>query len=374
MEEEVKKKSSVKIILVLVALILIVIVGLSIYFLRPSAKRIFMHSVSKLYSLTEKSLSDNYDSIYASITAKPQNISGNLNGYEKIIEKFALESNTYTDYKNKKFLYNINVKYDNKDLIDVDIQYDKDMYVSLNNLYNKWIKIDDVSVNEVFEKTNNKDVNVILKGLVDAFNDSLKDEYFKMNDTNIELNGKKIKVKENTLILNKTNVSKIEKDIYQNLINNDDFIKSYSNITNKTKDKVKSELKDALTNNDLDFETIEVTLYTKNNDVVMLSVNANNNKIEITKGNSENSYIYSLKSNELEIKFEMKLDIKYNNTENLKDTSNFVSSEGASNVSLEIIGNLSSSDAFKTLNSDMKNITGFGFEDLMSNMLSSGNY
>lgn len=372
--EEVKKKSSVKIILVLIALILIVIVGLSIYFLRPSAKRIFTHSVSKLYSLTEKSLSDNYDSIYASITAKPQNISGNLNGYEKIIEKFALESNTYTDYKNKKFLYNINVKYDNKDLIDVDIQYDKDMYVSLNDLYNKWIKIDDVSVNEVFEKTNNKDVNVILKGLVDAFNDSLKDEYFKMNDTNIELNGKKIKVKENTLILNKTNVSKIKKDIYQNLINNDDFIKSYSNITNKTKDKVKSELKDALTNNDLDFETIEVTLYTKNNDVVMLSVNANNNKIEITKGNSENSYIYSLKSNELEIKFEMKLDIKYNNTKNLKDTSNFVSSEGASNVSLEIIGNLSSSDAFKTLNSDMKNITGFGFEDLMSNMLSSGSY
>ena len=233
-------------------IILILALLISGYFYLSSPKRIITGYTNSLYDSFEKDTGVNYDSINMNL-----NIIPTINGIEdknieNVINKLGFALSGGIDYKNKILKYNLMIDYDKENLLNVDMKYNKDLYLKLNNLYDNSVKIEDNNFSNVFKKSETKDLKVVVKGYIDAFNSSLKDKY--INTKNKD--GYKVV----TIDLTGDNYKMISKDISNKLLNNKEFIKSYANMNDKEESEVKEDLKDI---DDGEFNGIKVSLYTK---------------------------------------------------------------------------------------------------------------
>lgn len=285
---------------------------------------------------------------------------------ESMVKKLDINLSGGIDYKNKKFIYNLKANYDNKSLLDADMQYDKNFYIILNNLYDKPIMAEEDDFNDVFERANNDDLNVVVRSYVTAFNNSLKDEYLTNEDKEIKLNGIKTKVKVTTLDLNTSNSKEISDDIIDYLLKDKDFIKSYAKISDKTESEVKEDL-NSVTGEEVSSD-VKISLYTKGlmHDFVKLVISSEDIDVEISSGSNDNDCIIKISDYEMTVLLNMTLEAKYNEKIDLKDISNAVKSEEISSDALQILQNFTEQDGYKALNEDVKEVTGSSIDELMS--------
>ena len=351
------KSKAPKIIALIV--VLLALLGVGFWFLVKTPKSIFTNTTKRLYSSLKKSLESNYNTMYSKITIKPYISSNqNLNGTDKIINNISLDLEGSIDYESKKFFYNINTKYYGKELLNMDIQYDKDAYVILNNLFENPIKFDNVDMTDAFKKADNKNLSIMLEGYVDALNNSLKSEYLKSKNEEIEINNKKVKAKANTLTLTKTIAEKIVKDISENLQNNKEFIKAFKEFSGKNESDTQKYLKDMKVNDK--FKPTNIIIYTTGitESVVKFSVKSDSINFDVEVGDSDNNLILSLESNGMTIKLDYRFNVKYNEKVKLKNVTNAVNYKEITAKSSEIINKFVESEGFNALNSDLKNSMG----------------
>lgn len=369
-----KNKSNKKtpIIVGIVSLVLVAILAiLAVFMFKPSPKRIFTGFTNKLYDYAKESLEDKYDTVYVNISLKPEIQGTESKELESMVKKVDINLSGGIDYKNKQFIYNLKANYDNESLLDVDMQYDKNFYMILNNLYDKPIMTEENDFNDVFEKADNEDLNVVVRSYVTAFNNSLRDEYLTNEDKEITLNGIKTKVKVTTLDLNTSNSKEISDDIIDYLLKDKEFIKSYAKISDKTESEVKEDL-NSVTGEEISSD-VKISLYTKGlmHGFVKLVISSDGNNVEISSGSNDNNCVIKISNSEMTILLDMTLEAKYNEKIDLKDVSNAVKSEEISSNALQILQNFTEQDGYKVLNEDVKEVTGSSIDELMSLLMVS---
>lgn len=348
-------------LLIVILLIFIVFIGIAIlvvFLLNPSPKRIFTGFSKKLSETFEDTQNKKYDSIYSDMKLNLE-VSGTKNkDLESLINNFDISLSGGLDYKSKELAYNFKIDYKNKDFINLDMQYNKDLYLILNNLYDKPILAEESNVSDLFEKTDNKDLVIIINSYVKAFNRSLKNDYLTSKDEIIKVNGRDTKVKVSILDLNSSNFKEMQKDFINYISKDEEFLKAFARINDQTVEKVKEELKYSLENeinND-----VKIYLYTTKftNNFVKIILDIDGTKIDISKGSKVNNFVLKLSNSEVSILFDIVINYKYNEKIKLKDVSNSVKSDAISEEYLNILGNLTNQEGYKEFDKDLKLITG----------------
>lgn len=282
--------------IIFVFILLLIIGGLSYYyFIIDSPKNIFL-------TLLNNNLKTNYIS------------------YEKINYEFNLDTNIETT--NKKYLDTINIInniaitgiggadsninksynklntfYKGEELLTLNTysEFDKNIYLKSDELFDKVIK---VSLNNqtTEENKNNKDYNldtdnleVLYNSLIDILkpllnNANYEKEYTNLNDT---------LVKKITLLIDKS----FKKDFYNSLLDNNDFLDSFSKIEGITKKELENTLTKEINNLDDDVEKISLCVSILENKFISLEIISDDNRVTIYK--EDNTYNYKIYDDEI---------------------------------------------------------------------------
>ena len=361
-EVNVKEKKSKKGMVILVSIIILILALLiSGYFYLSSPKRIITGYTNSLYNSFEKNSGVNYDSISMNLKVVPTVNDANDKNLETIINKIEFALSGAIDYKNKALKYNLELDYDKDSLLDVDMQYKNNLYVKLNNLYDNPVKIKDNDFSDVFKKSDAKDLKVVVKGYIDAFNSSLKDKYI----TTKNKGGYRVV----TIDLTGDNYKMISKDISNKLLNNKEFIKSYANMNDEEESEVKEDLKDI---DDGEFNGIKVSLYTKGltNETKKVLLESEDTKIEVELL-KDNNYNVIITNGALSIGLKIKYLINYNTKVEASLDKDVVDSTKFSEDILGILTKFTNQASYKKLNNDIKTMTGTSIDELLSSYITS---
>ncbi len=359
-EVNIKEKKNKKGIIVLVSIIILILALLICgYFYLSSPKRIITGYTNSLYDSFEKDTGVNYDSISMNLNVVPTVNNANDKNLETIINKIEFALSGAIDYKNKVLKYNLALDYDKDSLLDVDMQYKNNLYVKLNNLYDNPVKIEDNDFSDVFKKSDTKDLKVVVKGYIDAFNSSLKDKYI----TTKNKDGYKVI----TIDLTGDNYKKISKDISNKLLDNKEFVKSYANMNDEKESEVKEDLKNI---DDGEYDGIKVSLYTKGltYDTKKISLESEDTKVEV-KLSDDNNYKVKITNGDLSIGLDIKYTVSYNTKIETEEYKNALDSTKLSEDILSILTKFTSQDSYKKLNNDIKTMTGTSVDELLSSYI-----
>ncbi len=229
-----------------------------------------------------------------------------------ILSKIDIEGNYGVDLESKLISLELKTNYDKEKLLNMNIYTQNGSgYIYLEDLYDKYIKTDIENYNDLFNNIDRAHYKTVLKSLNNAITDSLKDDYFKTSKETLD--GKK--VTKTKLLINNENYNTIKQDIINALLNDSDFMKSIAVISGKTEDEIKENMQN---NIDTDAEytnNVTLSLYTENQNFVKLEVEVEDDgKMELSK-TSDNTYNYSLNTEETNVSGTIKLVIDNNNTE-----------------------------------------------------------
>ena len=158
---------------------------------RNNPKRVFTNFTNKMYKEYNTQVSKKYDTASETLEIIPKIESTDLGEMSTLLNNLKIIINASVDKKNNKMGYNIKTLYKNEDLLNISSIMDKDLYIKFNNLYDKYLKLEETSNTEI-DLSNLDNLNIILKKYIDAFNNSLKNSYFKTSTEKVKTNGKEI--------------------------------------------------------------------------------------------------------------------------------------------------------------------------------------
>lgn len=368
-----KRKSKVPVIIGIVIGV-IVIIGVLIgtfLMLNKAPDRIYKASINKLFSAMEKSLDEEHDTYKGDFNMGIKIISDDEQTKEEaeILNNFNIGLSLGVDNKNAKFDYNVNVKYENKDFLNIDAVYDKKAYLIFNNILDKPIEIACDDCESLFKKQTNKDVKVVLNAFGKALQESLNKKYFSKEKKDVIVDGKSIKATANIMKLDAKAQAELNNSVIDKLLDDNEFIKSTAVLT-ETKESM---IKEKLNNAKLEVESatgdeVEITLFTTGfeNKPVKVSFNSKYYSLSIISKNEKNVE-FTMESSGIAIVIDTNFKMSYDEKISLPDTSNAVSEKQMGEEDLQkALNNLMEQAGFKAFDEDFKSLTGFGVEEYMT--------
>lgn len=369
--ENTNKKSKKGLIITLCIMFFVLLVlGVILTFVlsRFSPKNVFKQAINESYKTSLTEIKGDYDSIYLSLSLSPLVKGTGSKQFEDMFNKFEVKLTGGVDYNKKTILYNFVTNYNDKEFVKADFQYDKEFYIMLNNLYDRPIMAEESDFEDAFNKVDVKSAKTVLSSLVGAFNDSLRNNYFESDKETIMLDNKKVKARVSTLILNEENVKEMSNYITKRLLEDDDFINAYANLTGEDKDQVKASLNENESYED--FKTIKVKLYTGmwNKNLIKIKIISDDFTMEIEESSkNKDGYVISVKSDGITMAFDMKYEYEYNKKIDLKNITNPIKSEEIPADALnQILINLKNQEGYKLLDSDVEKATTMSIEELLA--------
>lgn len=266
-----KIKSNKKYYLItLIIVIIIAIVGFILYF-KTLSKKYYIGFLNNIVLKQEE-----YSKVEGNIKFSPI-ISTDDGIYDKL-NNYTINLDYGIDYDNKFINLYLNTLFNNNSIFDANLFIENnDLYLLIKDIYNDYLKYEDESINNIFNKNDInsefiKYINLFKKSLID----SLKNSYFKT-----EIEGL---YRKNILILDEENIKEIIKNTYinimedkkiKNTINENSYIKQLDNI--KIDNNIDIVVYTGLLNND--FKKLEIVfkengfkfLIVKDNDTYNIS-------------------------------------------------------------------------------------------------------
>lgn len=278
-----KGKGGIVFAIIVILLLLVVTAGLTYYFMyytRP--EQIYKRLISSnMNQYTSKLKDADYKTVKSSVKLG-FNVKSDNNEVDQnvlnIINKTNIELNTQIDTENKKIIADLNSKYNNEDLLNVQMYSnvnDKKTYIYLKDLLNKYIELDmnqtQISnetdyystLNDTLEfqdskKSAEKAAKILRKELLKT----VKTEYCSSSKEDIQINDKKVKVTKNTLKMTGTQFENELKTVLNNLKNNEEFVSCF-----KDKDLFRKDVDEflkAIDKEPIDESSIiEINIYTQ---------------------------------------------------------------------------------------------------------------
>lgn len=276
MIEKEKKNNKFKIVLILVAVLLI---GGFLYFNSP--KNIFLRVINKGYNNIVENLESNVDKSKKNIKT-----GGNLTFDFKIndlyknsfdtslideINKLELELNSEIGSKTKEFMYELNTKYDSNNLLGLAIYgKEKNIYLELKEIFDKYIEIPIDNYDELFEDYDKslEESEYIIAKLKNSLLKNLNNKDFKKSKTTLKTDDKEFKVNKIEYKINEKSATKLMMNVFKDLKKDKKFIKNLAQLSeteeNEITDLLNSLIEELGSTTEFDTETfISISLYTK---------------------------------------------------------------------------------------------------------------
>lgn len=312
-QEKKKESSKVGVLIAILFILLIALIGVIAVKILLGNQNQFKTLISNTFNYLENNIKD-YSQTTGTFSLKVNGTStdNDTNEMLNILSKIDIEGNYGVDLESKLVSLELKTNYDKEKLLNMNIYTQNGSgYIYLEDLYDKYIKTDIENYDDLFNNIDKAHYKTILKSLNNAITDSLKDDYFKTSKETLD--GKK--VTKTKLLINNENYNTIKQDIINALLNDSDFMKSIAVISEKTEDEIKENMQN---NIDTDAEytnNVTLSLYTEKQNFVKLEVEVENDgKMELSKTN-DNTYNYSLNTEETNVSGTIKLVIDNNNTE-----------------------------------------------------------
>lgn len=390
-----KKKSNKGIIFGIIIVLILACVGGYFYFNRntTSSKKTFINSVNGLFKKVNNV--KEYDTITTTFDVS-LDIKSSL--YEKemldIINSLNINGKSMIDLKNGKSLVDFKLRSSLDELFNMTTYaLNNNIYIYLNNVYDKWIKSEveenfDVSVSLLEQDTNFEDTIEVFSQLKNVIFDSIDEKYF-----SLENDGDSSTI---TLTIDKDNILDIVKSIIENVKTDKKLNKLFKDnlgIDVVTLLDENKEIIDGLNNDTFkDFETVKLSITTNvyndnKNFALSFNIDSQPYRIELNVDGENSSsidiYVSGIKLmslsvdntvnndiNNTTIKFNMltvgsvTLKINYKNAYNEKidnvDVSNNISSadlseEDINNIMMKIFSNEKLLQLFTGLTSNEEN-------------------
>ncbi|MBQ9012952.1 MAG: hypothetical protein IJ094_05230, partial [Bacilli bacterium] len=350
-----------------VVVVLLVALFLVLRMVLFSPSRIYSSMIKKLGNSINEKTSDN--KAYYNVSLKPTISGTGQKELEKLVNKVTIIVGANYNSKDKEIMLGLGAKYNNKDLISIDMNYkDQKAYLFLNKLLDYPIKMDTTSVNIDDNSISTENTKEIVNGFTDALSKSIKSDYITKSKETLTVDNKERKLNAYTLTLNEKNYKEIAASVKDKLLNDKEFIKAYAKATNSKEEDVKKILKNSLDENSYDNEKdIKVVLYTSglfNNKFVGINIKEDDTSVEVIN-NKENNYDFIMKASNMIVKLNVNIEesnkkIDINNIKNAKDINELAQSD-----LLNAIDNIKKADAYSDLNNDIKNALGTDLDSLI---------
>ena len=221
------------------------------------------------------------------------NITEELSPITDILKNIELQFDGEFDLKESISNYNINTKYKNDKLISAKIYNEKNVvYMLLDEIYDKYIKIDTTKEQENTIITEIPNINIkpqeietLASSIIDSFEKEISNLEFEKNNETITIDGNEMNVINNYVTLKNKEVNNLLKKIITNLKDDTNFTSTLNNLSNSD---VKSYLDSII--NEIDNDTYKgsykISFYTDkgllNKKVVRVSQTISQGEVPIT--------------------------------------------------------------------------------------------
>lgn len=281
-------------VLAVVALItvflLVGIGGLFYYKLSNSRNRFRVLIENVVEYLEENTLKDKPKSLQGVLTLGVNGKSTDEDEQQlmEILNKIDLSFLYGVDYATKRMNFEMKSSYDKKELLNSSFYMESgNGYLYLDNLYDKNIKVSIEQYDSFFKLNLSSDYRTIYDSIEKVLIRSLKDDYFEKDYVTIDSK----KVLKTTLVLNHKNYQEMKKNVFHDLVLDDSFLTSLSNVTDKKVSVLKKKLNKIASSED-DYKEMDIVLYTKNDKFLKLELVFGGEKITIQR-EERDKYSYS---------------------------------------------------------------------------------
>lgn len=298
-----RKKLMIIILIVLLAVLITMGVTVTVFALNNTPQKLFLKGVDNLFSLLETE--ENYNTLDSTIELSATIDSENeeYDEIKKMLESYGIVLKTKADLKNNVLNSNVLVNYQTEDttsaILDVDmLLQDNKLYVLYEEIFDKYIEIP-YETEETTQVTNTLDIDTLLEEVKNTLKEELKKQDFDKEKVTLNLDGKDIKLKKNTINLSEKETLTIIKNMLQSLNANNKFLNSLGSYKEEWNEEV-STLLETL-EEELEYaeekDELAISLYTKGMfnefvkfDIVPIQTEESEKEgIEITKIN-DNKY------------------------------------------------------------------------------------
>lgn len=290
-----KKKDFPFWLIFIVILFVIVGCGVYYYFVIDSPQNIFLSvfkdNVKNNVNFDKDNI--NYDFSFST------NITTNDKDYLEIVDifnKLSVTGSVNQNSEEEKYNLKLNSLYEEDKMFTINTYLQDDvLYLNLDNLYDKTIKfdLDELETSEDLPENNDSDdvYNDIVDLLIENINKTFKNINFEKKYVKLDNNY----VKKILFDIDKQVVS----DFYNNLLNDDEFMKKYSEYNGMTESELEEQIKEEITN--LDDDIIEISLYVSliENEFIKLEINLNQDESRIIITEEDNKYDYKYYENSI---------------------------------------------------------------------------
>lgn len=181
-----KKKKGINIWLILIILCILLLVGIVVYFaifmLKP--KNVMINGMGKMLdslSPIVEPLKVNYnigDKFNINNTTTITGSGEAFEEYKSILDNSKLTLNYKYDKTNKKMLLDLDATIDNVNLVGNYYINDKENYVFIQDIYDKYIKLENLNIDLFEDSITKDDLIYIYNKFIDSLTNNIKEEWF----------------------------------------------------------------------------------------------------------------------------------------------------------------------------------------------------
>lgn len=270
-------------------LVLLILGGLGIWYYTTNKADVMVNKlIDKVFDGVTFKNEENSEITYdLSLNIKSENLESEA---LDIINNTKIKGSIYINSKDKYTLINLGAIYEDKELLSFDAYYnDNTIYLQEKSIYDKYVSINipeelQTEINNMYT-INEKDINIVKKGIKNALKNALKEETFIKEKVDTNINGKSTKANSLKLIINDENRKEILTKISKYLKDNDEFLDSMSNLTDSTSQEIFNSLESLTENYTNTYTTTTVILYTTGitNELSKVDIKSEQNEKEVSR-------------------------------------------------------------------------------------------
>lgn len=270
-------------------LVLLILGGLGIWYYTTNKADVMVNKIiDKVFDGVTFKNEENSEITYdLSLNIKSENLESEA---LDIINNTKIKGSIYINSKDKYTLINLGATYEDKELLSFDAYYnDNTIYLQEKSIYDKYVSINipeelQTEINNMYT-INEKDINIVKKGIKNALKNALKEETFIKEKVDTNINGKNTKANSLKLIINDENRKEILTKISKYLKDNDEFLDSMSNLTDSTSQEIFNSLESLTENYTNTYTTTTVILYTTGitNELAKVDIKSEQNEKEVSR-------------------------------------------------------------------------------------------
>lgn len=270
-------------------LVLLILGGLGIWYYTTNKADVMVNKIiDKVFDGVTFKNEENSEITYdLSLNIKSENLESEA---LDIINNTKVKGSIYINSKDKYTLINLGAIYEDKELLSFDAYYnDNTIYLQEKSIYDKYVSINipeelQTEINNMYT-INEKDINIVKKGIKNALKNALKEETFIKEKVDTNINGKSTKANSLKLIINDENRKEILTKISKYLKDNDEFLDSMSNLTDSTSQEIFNSLESLTENYTNTYTTTTIILYTTGitNELAKVDIKSEQNEKEVSR-------------------------------------------------------------------------------------------